>query len=86
MNISIEKVPKEWFGSGRSYIARAVDKTGKFEHSQMLMSFQNLPKFITDAESALKETCSEVVFYKGTIFSWTKTRDEIFNQEKVGHV
>ena len=85
MNISFEKVPKEWFGSGRNYIARAVDKTGKFEHSQMLMSLQNLPKFITDAESALKETCSEVVFYKGTIFSWTKTRDEIFNQEKVGH-
>ena len=85
MNISFEKVPKEWFGSSRSYIARAVDKTGKFEHSQMLMSLQNLPKFITDAESALKETCSEVVFYKGTIFSWTKTRDEIFNQENVGH-
>ena len=86
MNISFEKVPKKWIGLDRNYIARAVDKKGKFEHSQMLVSHQNLPKFITEAEFALKETCSEVVFYKGTIFSWTKTRDEIFNQEKVGHV
>ena len=86
MNISFEKVPKKWIGLDRNYIARAVDKKGKFEHSQMLVSHQNLPKFITEAEFALKETCSEVVFYKGTIFSRTKTRDAIFNHEKVGHV
>lgn len=49
----------------------------------MVQSSQNLPKFIKLAEQALKETCSEVVFHDGL---WTKTRDEIFNQEKVGHV
>jgi hypothetical protein len=84
MKVSFKKLPKGWIGvSGPNYIARAVDVTGKWEFTYMVQSHENLPKFIKQAEQALKEQCSEVVFYDGL---WTKTRDEIFNQEKVGHV
>jgi hypothetical protein len=84
MKVSFKKLPKEWIGvGGPYYMAKAVDVTGKWEFTYMVQSSQNLPKFIELAEQALKETCSEVVFHDGL---WTKTRNEIFNQEKVGHV
>lgn len=75
MKVSFNRLPK-WGG----YLA--IAKSDKSEHSQMLISSENLPKFIKDAELALNKTCSEVVFDN----AWTKTRDEIFNQEKVGHI
>ena len=84
MKVSFKKLPKEWIGvGGPYYMAKAVDVTGKCKFGAMLMSSENLPKFIKNAEKCLKETCSEVVFHDGL---WTKTRDEIFNQEKVGHL
>jgi len=83
MIVSINKLPKGFIGPGGPYyMAKAVDVTGKWEITQMVQSFENLPKFIKGAEKALKEQCSEVVFHNG---SWTKTRDEIFSQEKAGH-
>jgi len=83
MIVSINKLPKGFIGvHGPYYMARAVDATGKLEVTQMVQSHDNLPEFIKGAEKALKEQCSEVVFHNG---SWTKTRDEIFSQEKVGH-
>ena len=84
MIVSYKRVPKKWISAGGpNYLARAVDVTGKWEFSQFVQSHENLPKFIKQAEQALKEQCSEVVFHDGL---WTKTRDEIFNQEKVGDV
>jgi hypothetical protein len=83
MIVTIDKLSKEWVGvNGRYYMARAVDVTGKLEISRMLVSFQELPKFIKEVEECHKEQCTEVVFHNG---SWTKTRDEIFSQEKAGH-
>lgn len=56
MNVYFDKLPKEWAGfSGKYYIARAVDKTGKLEFVQMLSSSQELPKFIKKSEQVLKE-------------------------------
>jgi hypothetical protein len=83
MRVSIDKLPKEWIGvNGPYYKATAFDVTGKWEFTQMVQSFENLPKFIKEAEECHKEQCTEIIFHNG---SWTKTRDEIFNQEKAGH-
>ena len=83
MIVYFNKLPKEWMGfSGNYYKATAVDVTGKWEFTQMMASFQELPKFVKESERLHKEQCSEVVFHNG---SWKKTRDEIFSQEKVGH-
>ena len=83
MIVYFDKLPKEYIGvHGPYYLAKATEKTGKLEVSQLVQSFENLPKFIKGAEKTLKEQCSEVVFHNG---SWTKTTHEIFNQEKAGH-
>jgi len=83
MIVSINKLPKEWMGfSGNYYRATAVDVTGKWEFTQMVASFQELPRFIKEAEKCHKEQCTEIIFHNG---QWTKTRDEIFSQEKAGH-
>jgi hypothetical protein len=83
MIVSINKLPKEWIGvSGPYYMAKAVDVTGKWEFTQMVQSFENLPKFIKEAEKCHKKQCTEIIFHNG---QWTKTRDEIFSQEKAGH-
>jgi hypothetical protein len=63
-------------------MVRAVDATGQWEVTQMVQSFENLPSFIKEAEEALEEQCSEVVFHNGL---WTKTRDEILSKEKEAH-
>ena len=75
MRVTIDKLPKEWVGmSGKYYKAKAVDQAGKLEFTQMVSSFENLPKFIEESEQALKEQCSKVIFHDGL---WTKTREEI---------
>lgn len=72
MKVTFDKLPKEWIGTdGPYYWARAV--SGKREYAHWLMSTETLPKFITKAEHALKEQCSEVLFHN----SWTKKREEI---------
>jgi hypothetical protein len=74
MKVFFNKAPKGMIGvNGPYYMARAVDQTGKWEFVQMVQSHQNLPKFISQAEHALKEQCSEVLFHN----SWTKKREEI---------
>lgn len=78
MKVSFDKLPIQIF-AGLSYQAKAVDQTGKWEFVAMIKSNKDLPKFIAEAEFALKETCLEVVFHN----SWTKTKFEIFNQEKI---
>lgn len=83
MIVYFDKLPKEWIGvNGPYYMARATEKTGKLEVSKMVQSFENLPKFIKQAEKCHKEQCTEIIFHNG---SWTKTRHEIFSQEKAGH-
>jgi hypothetical protein len=73
MKVTFDKLPSKWIGvNGPYYWARAV--SGKQEYAHWLMSAENLPKFISQAEHALKEQCFEVVFHNG---SWTKTREEI---------
>jgi len=83
MIVTFNKLPIEWIGvHGPYYMVRAVDATSKLEFTQMVQSFENLPKFIKEAEKCHKEQCTEIIFHNG---QWTKTRDEIFNQEKAGH-
>jgi len=72
MKVTFDKLPSKWIGvNGPYYWARAV--SGKQEYAHWLMSAENLPKFISQAEHALKEQCFEVLFHN----SWTKTREEI---------
>ena len=66
MKVYFKRLPK-WGG----YLATA--KSDKSEYSQMLMSSENLPKFIAKAELALNKTCSEVVFDN----AWTKTQEKL---------
>lgn len=78
MQVSFNKLPRGWVGvNGPYYMVRAVDESNKREFSQWVMSMENLPKFIRNAEHALKEMCSEVVFYNGL---WTKTRNNIMEK------
>ena len=80
MQVSFNKLPRGWVSiNGPYYMVRAVDAANKREFSQWIMSMENLPKFIANAEHALKEMCSEVVFHKGL---WTKTRNEIMEKAK----
>ena len=72
MKVTFDKLPSEWIGvNGPYYWARAV--SGKQEYADWLMSAENLAKFLRQAEQALKEQCSEVLFHN----SWTKKREEI---------